>query len=229
MSALLTMFNMMVSSSAASSGPTIIHTSASANRSASTATFLLLDNSGNPITATAGHRLLAGVMTDGGGASHVVTPSGWSLAGSYVYSSTYVGYLFTKISDGTENGITVSCSSGAAYTAGGIVECTGNVGTYDGGFFALPHNATSNTFGPSTTPIGAASLPILFALSTTATQPATPSSPWVLDPYGAVANVVQGAVLYQDTGPDAAVSCTYNTSAANVSYGNLWMMVWLDP
>jgi hypothetical protein len=178
-------------------------------------------------TPTAGNKLIAGVSVQvfGGGAT-VATPTGWTFLNSRI-NDTITQYLFTKVSDGTETGISVTVSK-AAHIGISIAEVVGTFGTVSGKGLNQASGNTSYAVGPSDAPIGAASIPLAFIGSQgfLAGTPPTVGSPWTL---ATSTGTNTNAFLAYRAAPNAAASATLTIQSPTSTVETVQDIVWLDP
>lgn len=172
-------------------------------------------------TPTAGNQLVASFSANSSYNTPTV-PAGWTYAS--VLTGSGVRGIYSKISDGTETGITFTVSASTRIGVA-IAECVGQLGTLTGGATSAIGPSGTFPFGPTDAPASPTSIPLVFMGWTYDPKTATPSSGWA----GQISPNANYAIgVYNEAAPNAVASgslaCT-NTSTSQMT----WINAWIDP
>lgn len=154
----------------------------------------------------------------------VTTPAGWTLAHSEYYSS-HTGYTFYKTSNGTETGFSATLST-SNYASTIITEWSG---ADFGAFTEINHISTPSpaTFGPSSAPISASSIPLVFVSFNSGQKTLTPGSPWTGQASQSGTTLDQSG-YYHEAAPNAAATLTLTLGGGGPSASQS-IIIWIDP
>lgn len=185
-----------------------------------------------PATATSGNRILIPIWVAGINDIPTTIPPGYTLIASGTLNANNAILWYSKISDGTETGVTFAWTSSDS-RALGMQEWTtaGTVGTATYGRIKVADRAMSETLGPSAAAPSATAKVALFAAfaGESSNQVITFPSGWTGVPDTDIGNarVRIGAVAYTNTAPNAAASAQMNYALSPTGTLN-WSMLWLD-